>query len=214
MDINTAARFVLHVLRGEDALGNLEPDSPTNSSNDVARFIGGTIYELPFKFTGMVSSTLIDINGHRSKIYTREHFYSRQQSGRIIIEQYINGTLDYRHLLMLLDMFRQVHYVTAQENTRLTPFQNKPEYRHLSWEEQYALAKVVLVKDPGVAPAYMTYQYIIYNIKYDNIAQAAEATGMHYLEIRQRSACSKTINKQFVHITNIKKKLPRNTKIS
>lgn len=151
---------------------------------ELAREIGITIFEIPFIPSGKVSTSLLDSHGFRSATYCAEHFHSRQRSGRAIINAYREGTLSFERLCSMLRMFAMVHYVTSEENMRLAQIQKN--YSDLSWEEQYALANIVLVDDKGTAPVWYWRNYTIDGVQYSNIKDASEATGLGFDTLRHR----------------------------
>jgi hypothetical protein len=51
-----------------------------------------------------------------------------------------------------------VHLTTREENGRLSAIQNHPTTKDLPWEEQYEMAGIELVPDPGPRPRSLTNQ--------------------------------------------------------
>lgn len=119
----------------------------------LARAIGTVIFDIPVTKSGMVSVGLIDEYGFRPSIAkcTKEHFHSRNESGYQIIKMMTSGgTFD--ELCEYLSECSMVHLTTKEENITLSGIQNHPLTKHLTWEEQYELAGIELVEDPGTMP--------------------------------------------------------------
>lgn len=181
MKLKNAARLIMaDLVAFQDVLQNKE------DRNDLARAIGVLIYEAPTIKSGWVSKTLVDDYGFRSSTFTEEHYHSRQQAGYKIIEAYEKGDLTMEKLEQMIKEFSHVHLVTAEENNRLSPIQNRPETRDLPHPEQYKLAKIELVPDQGTAPTYFYDKYTIEGIEYPNIDLASRAVKLSYDEIRKR----------------------------
>ena len=130
------------------------------STKVKARAIGTMIYDIPTKRSGMVSLALLDEYGYRPSVSkcTEEHFYSRNESGFTIIEmvEKHGGTIgDVGEYLVDATT---VHLTTKAENIRLSAIQNHPTTKDLGWEEQYAMAGIELVEDPGTMPIKMQNQ--------------------------------------------------------
>jgi hypothetical protein len=124
-----------------------------------ARAIGTMIYDIPTKRSGMVSVALLDEYGYRPSVSqcTEEHFYSRNESGYTIITMVANGATLGDVGEYLVDA-TTVHLTTKEENLRLSAIQNHPTTKDLPWEEQYELAGIELVEDPGTIPAKLRNQ--------------------------------------------------------
>lgn len=116
--------------------------------------IGTTIYEIPTKHTGLTSKLLCNKDGFRIQIPVKEHFHSRQQAGLYIVEEFTKKGYKYieSKLDSDLDKFRHVHYVTQRENIELSGIQNSHLTRNLTWQEQYSLAGIELIRDRGTVP--------------------------------------------------------------
>lgn len=158
--------------------------------NDSARHIGVTLYEAPTIRSGWVSASLIDDYGFRSKQCCEEHFNSRQQAGRTLVSMFGQASLTKQVLSDKVDMYRQVHLVSSEENIRLSPIQNGKNTRNLSPTEQYKMAGIVLKEDKGSAPSWFYKMYVIDGVMFDNIHLAAEHTSLSYAEIRKRCTSS------------------------
>lgn len=175
-------------------LKQLDSDMPDDLrvliKNNLARKIGSAIYDLPEKFSGKVSSKLVDDHGYFKGRKCSEHYYSRQRCGHRIIEAYEQGILTMEFCIQLLNKYRQVHWVTPQENTDLSKIQNSKEHGRKPHPEQYALADVVLVDKPSSAPTFFYQEYVINGVKFSNIGIVAHALNMSYDEILKR--CNST----------------------
>lgn len=175
-------------------LKQLDNDMPDDLrvliKNNLARKIGSAIYDLPERFSGMVSTSLVDDYGYLSGKRCSEHFYSRQRCGHRIIRAYECGELTLEFCIDLLNKYRQVHWVTPQENTALSKIQNSKEHGSKSHAEQYALSGIEMIPNPGRAPYYFYNKYIINGSEFDNIDQVAKALGLEYNEILRR--CNST----------------------
>ena len=125
----------------------------TTSTKILARAIGTMIFDIPTTRSGMVSVGLINEYGYRPSISkcTLEHFHSRNESGYHIIKMVSDGcTLD--DVITFLEEATTVHLTTAHENHVLSQIQNHPTTKNLSWQQQYELAGIELVADPGTMP--------------------------------------------------------------
>ena len=129
------------------------------STKVKARAIGTMIYDIPTKRSGLVSLALLDEYGYRPSVSkcTEEHFYSRNESGYTIIDMVTDGAHVGEVGEYLVDA-TTVHLTTKEENIRLSAIQNHPTTKDLDWEEQYAMAGIELVEDPGTMPIKMQNQ--------------------------------------------------------
>lgn len=122
----------------------------------LARAIGTVIFDIPTTRSGMVSSSLLDEYGYRPSIAqcTLEHYHSRNESGYHIIGMMRDGKT-FKELVAYLREASMVHLTTQQENIELSKIQNHPLTKDLTWQEQYDLAGIELVEDPGCMPRAM-----------------------------------------------------------
>ena len=119
----------------------------------LARAIGTVIFDIPTTRSGLVSVGLLCPHGYRPPVSqcTEEHFHSRNESGYALIEiMRDGGTLT--DVVTFLQTATMVHLTTKAENIRLSAIQNHPVTRELSWQEQYDMAGIELVEDPGTMP--------------------------------------------------------------
>jgi hypothetical protein len=101
--------------------------------------------------SGYVSKNIANgaIDPKTNKKFKRcpEHFYPRQVSGEFIVKHIMRfGNISIEQLTKLLIKYRQIHYVTPDENTRLREFQKGTAFE--GWEAAYHKAGIELVKDP------------------------------------------------------------------
>lgn len=122
----------------------------------LARAIGTVIFDIPTTKSGMVSVDLLDEYGFRPSVSkcTEEHFHSRNESGYHIIDMMRSGA-DYNDLCEFLLEATTVHLTTKSENIKLSAIQNHPVTKDLTWQEQYEMAGIELVEDPGTMPIKM-----------------------------------------------------------
>jgi hypothetical protein len=150
--------------------------------NNLARAVGTIIYEVSTTKSGLVSKSLVDEYGFRSSSFCEEHYHSRQQVGKRIVEE----NPSYDDIVKILGECTKVHLVTSEENIRLSPIQNGRDTRDKSWKDQYLLAGIELVRDQGTAPRYFYSTYVIDDSVYENIQLASDATGLPWDIIRKR----------------------------
>lgn len=119
------------------------------------------IYSCPEIHSGYVSETAKD---YLSKHVCKEHFYSRTQSAKKIINYMETGILNEAKLERFENFLKsrsRVHYVTSEENRNLIKYQYDEALVH--WKHQYDAAGVKLVKwdkNPN------KYKYCIDGIEY------------------------------------------------
>lgn len=174
MDLRTVCKLIMGVLQTDV------------NDHSKARAIGMLIYEAPMRKSGYISQSLQDENGFRkSGYYTLEHYHSRQRSGQFLVNLYNEGNIDYGTLKEHVITFSGVHGVTPEENNRLSIIQNG-KLKDATWQEQYKEAGIKLVRDRGPAPIYFYRVYVINNIEYATIEEAAAALGCDWQSIRKR----------------------------
>lgn len=179
MDVTTAA----HLVQGLMTKKGIAAD------NYLARGIGNIIFDISITKSGYVSKSLVDEYGFRSSSFCPDHFHSRQQVGIRIVKE--NPSFD--KIIEILTEASMVHLVTSEENIRLSPIQNGKDTREKSWQDQYILAGIDLVRDKGTAPVYFYNVYSIDGVEYSNIQLASQATGLSWDVIRKR--CSSQARK-------------------
>lgn len=99
---------------------NGDKDSPI-VFNTYSRIIGTILYEMTPIHSGLISERCIRIRlqtGTSKK--TDEHFMGRQQGGEKCLNSVLlSGTVDPQVIKGIVDTYRQVHYTSAEENTKL-----------------------------------------------------------------------------------------------
>lgn len=141
--LNQIATIIENILEATDVVDD----------NVLARAIGTVLFDIPVTRSGFVSAALIDEYGYRPSVSkcTNEHFMSRQESGVALVGMYRKGT-DINEIRDFLKQASMVHLTLASENVALSKIQNHPLTKDLTWEEQYSLAGIELVEDPGTQP--------------------------------------------------------------
>jgi hypothetical protein len=140
-------------------------DSLTASDRtDIARQIGTSLYDITPIWSGYHSeAALQNINNRKNEVatmkaagkkcpkssvamWTPEHFYPRQVAGDWLVN-YIctHGNITFDTFASMLHDFITVHRVTAEENTRLRPFQKTDTF--IRWEDGYQAVGIVLIHD-------------------------------------------------------------------
>lgn len=89
--------------------------------NTYARIIGTLLYEMTPLHSGLISAECVQLrikNGHSKK--TNEHFMGRQKGGDECLK-HVSSTMsvDPVAIKAIVDEYRQVHYTSAEENTKL-----------------------------------------------------------------------------------------------
>lgn len=97
-------------------------------------------------WSGYKSQALLDEEAKNPKTKKcGEHYYPRQVSGWRIVEHMIRYKGISKHKLFeMLDIFNTIHYTTAEENTRLVPYQKYGTF--ISPEHSYKMADITLVR--------------------------------------------------------------------
>jgi len=116
-----------------------------------ARTFANEIHDMPTIWTGFASHTAVQRKLKNPKYKpTKDHFHSRQRGGdelvRLMVKCYGDGKLpQFEAIKAIVDKYREVHYVTAQENNKLKHLMNVP----CTHKEAYRQAeiKVISVKD-------------------------------------------------------------------
>lgn len=112
----------------------------------VARTIGNAIYDLPCVWSGWQSQGLLDakaVNPKQKKC--QEHYIPRQVAGAQIVSHMLRyGGISLSFLRTRLDIYRQVHWTTSEENMRLVAFQKVGVF--VDSHTAYAQAGITLIK--------------------------------------------------------------------
>ena len=168
------------------------------SVNEVGRILMLSYGDVETKPSGLVSESLVYFHEPTSRYYrkgkyTEEHFKTRTKTCREICEAYLNGELTDVLLYTLLDVGREVHFVTKEENERVRRYQQ--DHAITSWEEEYQACGITLVEDPGMF-GNSKYYYIIDGVVYQNVNHAAEGINVHSRTIKNRCKSEKFPNYQ------------------
>lgn len=143
------------------------------------------IYQCKPVHSGLVSKSAEHLTV--SKI-TKEHYHSRKRCARKIFAMLDEGaTLD--QLTDFIIEACSVHYVTKAENHLLVRYQKDIE-NYPTWQEQYAAAGIELV--PYIKKSVQKYVYIIDEIEYKNLNEAAEANNCKITDVYYRCITSKS----------------------
>lgn len=101
-----------------------------------ARDLGNTIYDLPIKWSGHRTQAAIEMN---EKV--PEHFYPRHWAGLTMMNYFLRSKCVTKDdIRLFFEVFRQVHYTTAKENSKLRKFQNADIF--VDWHIAYREANV------------------------------------------------------------------------
>lgn len=113
--------------------------------NILARVVGNMIFDMSPVWSGYKSKALLAAEAQDpSTKKCAEHFYPRQVAGWRVVEHMCRYRgISKSRLFDMLSVFTQVHYTTADENTRLVPFQKYGTF--ISPEHSYKQAGIDLV---------------------------------------------------------------------
>lgn len=128
----------------------------------VTGLIAEGLHRTPPIHTGLISEECA--NRDKGARKTKEHYFGRLQSAKIIMDQ-IAQCKSFDRIVAVVKSRSRVHYTTPEENTRLK------KYGHLFWREAYEQAGIKLI--PYVK-ANKKYVYIIENVVYNSINEVAE----------------------------------------
>lgn len=138
------------------------------------------IFKLPSNKTGLASLAALKLPSNKR---TPEHFYGRTASAeRLIKELMKNPNRSDKAIVAFLKSRARIHYVTKAENMALRSY-NKIKPKAL-WREAYRECGVELVELPvGRAQKYV---YIVDDVVYNTIKDAADAYNISYEAARNR----------------------------
>jgi hypothetical protein len=118
----------------------------TNPSS-YARMFANDIHDMSTIWTGYASHACVR-KKLRDPAYkpTKDHFHSRQRGGeklvRLMLKRYGEGVLpSFEEVKKIVDKYREVHYVTAEENNKLKNLMNIP----CTHKQAYEQAKIEVV---------------------------------------------------------------------
>lgn len=111
------------------------------------RSLGTSLFDLTYLHSGYESKKSVE-QRKMQKGYepTAEHYYPRQWAGELMVRHIETfGGITFKQFLAYADTFRQIHWVTKQENKILERSgQNSTEFD--SWQECYERAGIELLK--------------------------------------------------------------------
>jgi hypothetical protein len=143
--------------------------------------ISDVIYQCPKNHTGWVSEAA---SGLLSKDVCREHYFSRTQSAKKMVDLMQKGILS-ADRIDRFEKFMQsrarVHFVTSKENSQLIKYQSDPNLTH--WKQQYAAAGIKLTKWDKTSHKYV---YRIDGREFNSATEAAKAMGCHESTVIKR----------------------------
>tara|TARA_R110000803_G_scaffold186839_1_gene249227 strand:+ start:511 stop:1098 length:588 start_codon:yes stop_codon:yes gene_type:complete len=156
---------------------------------DVARILMLSYGDVYTKGSGLVSEKLVHHHKptnsfYRKGRYTEEHFTTRTNTCRQVCYEYLEEDTDWNKIRSLLDVGRTVHYTTESENMQLRIYQQDLE-KYPTWQSQYKATGIKLVEDPGMFGT-RKYYYVIENVAYVGVNEAAAAIGCHPMTIKAR----------------------------
>ena len=129
------------------------------------KFMTGLIAEglhrMRFIHTGLVSEAA-SVRGVK---ICKEHFFGRQRSAEIIMDQIAKGK-SFERIVALIKSRSRVHYTTAKENMRLR------EYSDIHWKKAYELAGIKLIPFERRGNKYV---YKVEGICYNSLSDIADA---------------------------------------
>lgn len=128
--------------------------------NYVARIIGNSVHDLTKIWSGYISNDALKLmlSDNEQKI-THDHYLSRLQSGKQIVQYFNNNPIPFDEFLNLIFEACFVHKITKQENSRLIQLQNSG----IEWTTSYIQAKIDLIfvgNEEGMLPKRLTKQYL------------------------------------------------------
>lgn len=119
--------------------------------SSYARMFANDIHDMSTIWTGYASPACVQ-KKLKTPSYkpTKDHFHSRQRGGerlvRLMIKCFGEGKLPpFEEVKKIVDKYREVHYVTAQENNRLKHLMVVPCTHKQAYEQ--AKIEVILAKD-------------------------------------------------------------------
>lgn len=119
----------------------------TNPSN-YARMFANDIHDMSTIWTGYASLSAVQKKLKDSKYKpTKDHFHSRQRGGEklvhLLLTRYGEGKMpSFEEVKKIVDKYREVHYVTSEENNKLKNLMNVP----CTHKQAYLQAKIEIIK--------------------------------------------------------------------
>lgn len=150
---------------------------------DTADRFSGIIAEWIFRLP-RIHSGLISVEGSKQKTPTCDHYFGRKSSGVLIYNQILAGQSVHRIAAILASRAR-VHRVSERENTALKKIDSKQLLKSKTRVmQEYAEAGIELI--PFTRRREQKYVYIINGIEYNDIMDAAAATGCSHQTVKNR----------------------------
>lgn len=122
----------------------------TNPSS-YARMFANDIHDMSTIWTGYASASCVQ-NKLKDPAYkqTKDHFHSRQRGGellvRLMLKRYGEGKMpSFGEVKKIVDKYREVHYVTADENNKLKNLMNVPCTHKQAYEQ--ADIRIIVARD-------------------------------------------------------------------
>lgn len=119
----------------------------TNPSS-YARMFANDIHDMSTIWTGYASHAAVQ-NKLKQGSYkpTKDHFHSRQRGGerlvRLMLKRYGEGNIpSFDEVQRIVDKYREVHYVTTEENNKLKNLMNVP----CTHKQAYEQADIRIIK--------------------------------------------------------------------
>jgi hypothetical protein len=116
--------------------------------SSYARMFANDIHDMPVIWTGYASAAAVQKKIKDSKYKpTKDHFHSRQRGGqklvRLMIKYFGKGELPpFAEVKKIVDKYREVHYITSQENNKLKHLMDVP----CTHKQAYEQAKIEILK--------------------------------------------------------------------
>lgn len=130
--------------------------------NYVARIIGNTVHDLTKIWSGYISNEALRqmISDNNDQKITHDHYLSRLQSGKQIVQYFNNSNnISFDEFLNLIFEACYVHKITKSENSKLIQHQNTGT----AWYTCYTNAKIDLIyvgDEEGKLPKRLTKAYL------------------------------------------------------
>lgn len=165
----TATKIALSLFEGWEKF-NYDP----NFYSSMVSTIKDVIYQCPDVHSGWASETAYEM---KYKDICKEHYFSRTQSAKKMIELMQKGILNENRLDRFESFVKsraRVHYVTSKENVNLVKYQKDENLTH--WKQQYDAAGIKLKKWDKSPPV---YTYNIEGVDYKLVSEVANKYGIH-----------------------------------
>jgi hypothetical protein len=165
----TATKIAIALFEGWEKFG-YDP----NYYKSMVGTIKDVIYQCPYVHSGYASEEAYEL---QYKDICKEHYFSRTQSAKKMIELMEKGILNPKRMDRFESFFKsraRVHYVTPKENNHLIKFQKDENLTH--WKAQYEAAGIKLKKWDKTPPKYV---YKIDGVEYTLPSEVATKYKCH-----------------------------------